>query len=250
MKIKGREFGKGMPLICISVTENAAADMVAKAADLAAKDIDVIELRADHLSGDNIISEINDVLDGVRDVAASKIILFTYRTLAEGGNGSAGEDIYMEVLEAAAYHEAVDIIDIESNRLRDPEAIINKIKKQKTVLLSYHDFNKTPSTEFMTGKLSQMYELGADIAKIAVMPESKRDVARLLEATAIIDEAYPDRPKITISMGALGLLSRLSGQCMGSCLTFATDGAASAPGQVPYQSVKTILNEINRNMEA
>lgn len=49
-----------------------------------------------------------------------------------------------------------------------------------------------------------MQELGADIPKIAVMPQSRKDVLTLLSATEEMASKYADRPIITMSMSATG----------------------------------------------
>ena len=53
-------------------------------------------------------------------------------------------------------------------------------------------------------------------------------------------------PMITISMGQLGLLSRLTGQIFGSCITFASMGEASAPGQIDAEELKEALAFIDK----
>ena len=89
-----------------------------------------------------------------------------------------------------------------------------------------------------------MQELGADIVKYAVMPTRERDVLTLLDATLTMKEEHPKTPVITMSMGRLGAISRISGELFGSCLTFATAGNASAPGQLPAAVVKEMLEEV------
>ena len=76
-----------------------------------------------------------------------------------------------------------------------------------------------------------MQELDADIPKIAVMPQNKKDVLTLLAATEEMVSEYADRPIITMSMAGTGLISRLCGEVFGSALTFGAVGKASAPGQ-------------------
>lgn len=49
-----------------------------------------------------------------------------------------------------------------------------------------------------------MQELGADISKIAVMPQSTEDVLTLLSATEEMRRCYADRPVLTMSMAGTG----------------------------------------------
>ena len=90
-----------------------------------------------------------------------------------------------------------------------------------------------------------MQELGCDLAKYAVMPQCERDVLTLLDATLTMKEHYPDTPVITMSMGPLGAVSRISGELFGSALTFGTAGTASAPGQLPARTLSAFLQQLS-----
>ena len=97
--------------------------------------------------------------------------------------------------------------------------------------------------------LRAMAGAGADVAKLAVMPRSARDVARLLAVTAQASEEL-GLPVVTMSMGALGAVSRVSGAVFGSALTFATvDGGPSAPGQLPIEQVRAGLRLLSARLE-
>lgn len=109
------------------------------------------------------------------------------------------------------------------------------------VIGSNHDFNKTPNQDEMIKRLKEIRELGADIPKIAVMPNSPGDVLTLLSATLKVAESGMDCPIITMSMGKDGMVSRISGGTFGSALTFGTVGKASAPGQIPVKELREML---------
>jgi 3-dehydroquinate dehydratase-1 len=86
-----------------------------------------------------------------------------------------------------------------------------------------------------------MQDLGADIPKIAVMPQNKKDVLTLLAATEEMASEYADRPIITMSMAGTGVISRLAGEVFGSALTFGAAAKASAPGQMGVEDLKQVL---------
>ena len=98
------------------------------------------------------------------------------------------------------------------------------------VIASSHDFQKTPEQAVLTERLLAMQRCGADIAKLAVMPQSAADVLTLLAATEEVHRLHPELPLVTMSMGELGILSRISGELFGSCMSFAAAGESSAPG--------------------
>ena len=96
----------------------------------------------------------------------------------------------------------------------------------------------------MVARLTAMQQAGADLPKLAVMPRSPSDVLDLLAATAEMAEHHPETPVITMSMGALGAVSRLCGEAFGSAMTFAKPGQASAPGQVALDVVNEVLESL------
>ena len=91
----------------------------------------------------------------------------------------------------------------------------------------------------------EFFTAGADLPKLAVMPQCRTDVLELLAATAEMADLHPETPVITMSMGALGAVSRLAGETFGSAMTFANPGQASAPGQVSLNIVNEVLDALH-----
>ena len=94
----------------------------------------------------------------------------------------------------------------------------------------------------MLAHLRRAQALGADIPKLAVMPRSDADVLALLSASVAWREDGADRPFITIAMGPRGVVSRVACALTGSCMTFGAAGQTSAPGQLPAQELRAILD--------
>ena len=78
------------------------------------------------------------------------------------------------------------------------------------------------------------------------MPNSNKDVITLLDATRIAKEKI-NQPLITMSMGALGMISRVSGEVFGSTATFGAAKQSSAPGQVPVAQLREMLDTLKLN---
>ncbi|PLN41405.1 type I 3-dehydroquinate dehydratase, partial [Klebsiella pneumoniae] len=138
----------------------------------------------------------------------------------------------------------VDVIDIE---LFNDEAQIRSLVDDAhaagvKVIMSNHDFHKTPAQEDIIYRLRRMQDLGADLPKIAVMPQSPQDVLTLLAATLTMKEKYATRPLITMSMGKSGGVSRVTGRLFGSAMTFGTVGQASAPGQIAIAKLREVMD--------
>ena len=110
------------------------------------------------------------------------------------------------------------------------------------VIMSNHDFHKTPAQEDIIYRLRRMQDLGADLPKIAVMPQTPQDVLTLLSATLTMKEKYATRPIITMSMAKMGGISRVTGRLFGSAMTFGTVGQASAPGQIAIKELRELMD--------
>ena len=125
---------------------------------------------------------------------------------------------------------------------REVSEIVNFAHENEVkVVMSNHDFDKTPAKEEIVKRLCKMQELGADLPKIAVMPQTTSDVLTLLCATDEMVTKYADRPIITMSMAGLGVISRIAGETFGSALTFGAAKVASAPGQVSVKELNNVL---------
>lgn len=200
----------------------AAAD-----ADPAAE---VVELRLDPLPAQDFTAALA-LVRGMTD----KPLIVTIRTKAEGGEPALTPDDYAAHCRALLARGGVDALDIEwkacaahRTALRDAAHAAGAL-----ALYSEHHFDGTPATDAMAETLIGMADAGADVAKLAVMPHTAADAARLLEATARAAVTRPATPLITMSMGPIGAVTRFCGGAFGSCATFGvTSGTtASAPGQ-------------------
>ena len=87
--------------------------------------------------------------------------------------------------------------------------------------------------------------LGADVAKVAVMPSDAQDVLALLAATDRARQTL-SIPLISMSMGGVGSLSRIMGWVYGSAATFAVGQTSSAPGQIAIEDLRTVLAIMQR----
>ena len=157
--------------------------------------------------------------------------------------GAISEEEYVKLNKLAVDSGCVDMIDVEIFSMCEVADDMITYAKQAGVKVigSNHDFLKTPEKEELIERLRQMQARGVDIPKIAVMPQNKADVMTLLSATEEMASQYADRPIITMSMGEQGVISRVSGELTGSAVTFGTVGQASAPGQIPANELKTML---------
>ncbi|MFA9422305.1 MAG: type I 3-dehydroquinate dehydratase [Sedimentibacter sp.] len=243
LQIKDLIFNDGAPKICVPLTGVTEDQILTELDNLKNADYDLTELRIDFFEYVNDLTKVNELLKKIRKVYI-KPLLFTFRTKKEGGNSDICEENYFILNHMAINSGLVDIVDIElsSTDEKIKEIIefakINHVK----IVMSNHDFYKTPSKEEIIRRLIKMQEYGADITKIAVMPNSEEDVLTLLSATLEMKKRKADRPCITMSMGSLGVVTRLTGELFGSCMTFACVNNTSAPGQINTTFTREILD--------
>ena len=250
--IKVREviIGDGMPKICVSLIGRTEQELREEAVLLKEREIDIIEWRADYFSEVDNINRVTQVLPHLRKTIGNIPLLFTFRTLKEGGDRQIDEEDYFSLNKSVLETGMIDLLDIE---LFMEEVTIKQVidmahSHQIAVILSNHDFEKTPSKEEIIFRLQKAQQLGADIPKIAVMPQSVKDVLTLLDATATMKEKAPDQPIVTMSMGGRGAVSRMAGEIFGSAITFAAAKKASAPGQIPIEELRNILTVVHKSL--
>nr|WP_220040947.1 type I 3-dehydroquinate dehydratase [Niallia circulans] len=239
-----------MPKICVSLIGRTEQELREEAALLKEREIDIIEWRADYFSEVDNINRVTQVLPHLRKMIGNIPLLFTFRTLKEGGERQIDEEDYFSLNKSVLETGMIDLLDIE---LFMEEVTIKQVidmahSHQIAVILSNHDFEKTPSKEEIIFRLQKAQQLGADIPKIAVMPQSVKDVLTLLDATATMKEEAPDQPIVTMSMGGRGAVSRMAGEIFGSAITFAAAKKASAPGQIPIEELRNILSVVHKSL--
>lgn len=250
VEVRGVRIGEGIPKICVPIVGTTRDEILAAAKSFESVKKDVVEWRADWFEGVFDFAQVEAVLKELRRVLGNTPILFTFRTANEGGEKAIEPAAYAELNKRAAATGLIDLVDVEAftgdEVVRD---IIESAHESGVVVVaSNHDFEKTPEKDEIVRRLRKMQELGANIPKIAVMPQSRKDVLTLLSATEEMVSEYADRPIITMSMSATGLISRLCGECFGSALTFGAVGKASAPGQMNASDLSEILNLIHSSL--
>lgn len=248
--LKNVTIGENSPKIIVPIVGKTEEEIVDKALSFKGVNLDVVEWRVDFYENVFDTEKLLNTLSKLRDTIPNTPILFTFRTKKEGGEKEISMDDYTAMNKAIAESGYVDLIDVEI--FSGDEVVLENIKNihEAGILVvgSNHDFFKTPSKDDIVSRLRKMQDMGADIPKIAVMPKSTEDVLTLLSATNEMHTKYADRPIITMSMGPLGVISRLSGEVFGSALTFGALGQTSAPGQISVDKLETILDILHESM--
>lgn len=210
-----------------SIVASLGKNPVNSAAEAKKLGADILELRIDLLD--------SDVRQALLDVKKTGMpVIITNRMREEGGAWAGSEDERIRTL--VSLLPLADAVDIELCAEKREHVVEKARNAGKAVIISTHDFKKTPETGVMTGMLKESFEAGADIAKLAVMPDSLEDVLRLLEVTLHAKGAV-----CTIAMGETGRHSRIVAPVYGSVMTYGYVDNATAPGQLRVDELRAIL---------
>ncbi|UJR53310.1 type I 3-dehydroquinate dehydratase [Dickeya zeae] len=241
--VKNLVIGEGTPKIIVSLMGKEVSSVESEAHYYRDFDFDILEWRIDHFNHVDNIDSVLDAAHKLRTIIREKPILFTFRTAKEGGEKEIAPQAYIALNKRMIDSGLVDMIDLElfTGDQLVSDTIAHAHAKGVKVVMSNHDFHKTPPKEEIVKRLCRMQELGADIPKIALMPQNKNDVLTLLLATQEMSEKYADRPIITMSMSKAGVISRLAGEVFGSAATFGALKKASAPGQIAIKDLRDVL---------
>lgn len=249
LKVRGIRLGEGVPKVCVPITGKTKEDILNEAKLAKEAGADLVEWRADHYEDVPDAEETAKTARELRNYAEEMPILFTFRT--EGSDRTILLDDYVALNMRIVREHVVDLIDIELFMGDDVCRGLCEYAHENGcyVVISSHDFEKTPNDQEIVERLCKMRELGADVPKIAVMPNNAEDVLTLLTATNQYANVHADGPLITMSMKWLGGISRVSGEIFGSALTFGSTLRASAPGQLGVEDLKYVLNVLHKPEE-
>jgi 3-dehydroquinate dehydratase-1 len=186
-----------------------------------------------------------DALSGLDAYDGELPLIVTNRVAWEGGE-AADEPARTEALERAAEHPAVGAVDVELVAVCSGAAsgLVEHARAHDTaVIVSLHDFERTPDRETVESLLSKAAELG-DVGKLAVTAETPEDVLALLAATQSVTV---DGGRVaTTAMGSVGRHSRAVAPLYGSRIGYApVDPAdATAPGQYDLATLRRLVTEL------
>lgn len=250
VRVGNIEIGTGIPKVCVPIVGVSGEDILKAVSEIKGRYADIVEWRADWYGDIFDACKTGELLKELRAALGEIPLLFTFRTSREGGEKEIEEEAYVKLNQAAVQSGYVDLVDVEA--FTGGCAVKGVLETAHAcgvkVIVSNHDFHGTPDKAELISRLLRMQGLGADIVKIAVMPQDKKDVLTLLAATEEMVTKHADRPIITMSMAGTGVVSRICGEIFGSAVTFGTVGKASAPGQVEAEALRNVLELLHKSL--
>ena len=220
---------KNVGKVCIPIVETTVEKALI-AIKKANRWADLIELRADFLKRVKLALLLEN---------RQKPLIVTHRRKEEGGKYKGRERKRLSVLREAIDLGA-DYIDVELASEKSSLQGLIRNKEGTQVILSFHDFRRTPSAKELQSLFGQMVRLGGDVIKIVSFAGSWEDNLSIL---SLIPFAKARRRKIVaFCMGEKGRISRLFSPFLGAAWTYASlsRGKASAPGQLTVKEMKEI----------
>ena len=198
--------------------------------------VDFLELRVDAFADAKECARLERSLPRLRTP-----LLLTVRHPLEGGAGRLGiaqrRALYRRFLPQAS------LVDVELRCVEALDDVIAAARSQGIrVILSHHDFHKTPSPARLRTLRQAAQRAGADVFKIAAVANGARDVAVLLDFLTARRAAVP--ALAVMGMGAFGKVSRLVFAQAGSVLNYGFLDRPQVPGQWPAELLKRRLAEL------
>ena len=215
---------------CVSIAEKTP-QKIKQTLKIALKKSDFVEVRFDFLNVEQIPKALELIKKDLNRIVC------TLRPKTEGGVFPGNEKERIAILKLIAEYNPF-LLDVEFNTLKKNAQLTKYLKSTKTkLLISWHDFKKTPNTTELKKKIMQMSKFSNNV-KIVSTAKTTDDATRMLELYAKKGE----NNLISFAMGDRGRISRILCLYLGSPYTYVSLGKAVAPGQFSVDEIKKITN--------
>ncbi len=204
--------------------------------------LEMAEIRLDRC--DLSMSEIEDIFAAeIPTVATCRVAEVEQSFLAAALANSNAEEIRRAAIAECrnklvlAVKAGAAFVDVEDDA---PQEVLNVVKAEaqkdgSVLIVSHHDFSRTPSYADLKAAVEDCFRKGAEVAKIVTMAQSPDDVARVMK----LHEDFVPANLLAFCMGEAGRDSRVECLRRGARYTYAAlDGSEpAAPGQWPTSEI-------------
>ncbi len=214
---------------CVTLTESSPAKLNTLL-KTTLKRSDYVEIRFDFMEPNNVPVALNLIKKYL-----SRCIC-TLRPRSEGGKFSINEKNRISILKLIAEYNPY-LLDIEYNTIRKNKSLHRYLKKTKTnLLISWHDFRKTPNISFLKSMSKKMSKFSRNI-KIVTTAKSLKDTLNVLS----LYKSQKNTNLVAFAMGDYGRMSRILCTQLGSPFTYVSLGNPIAPGQFSLNEINTVF---------
>ncbi|MGI0141139.1 MAG: type I 3-dehydroquinate dehydratase [Candidatus Micrarchaeales archaeon] len=224
---------KGTRKLCATMMPSNIAQLERMVDYATAKNADFKELRLDRLSPSGMEKapeRISNQMD--------KTVL-TLRSQEEGGKYAGSDSEMKAILSKLAQYNPM-LLDIEYRFAFRNKNFVKKLRENDVrMIVSYHNFETTPSRRVLRDLLEEMNKIG-DVVKIVTMAQEPIDNFRIFG----LYESNPTRKDIlAFAMGDYGMLSRiLSITHYNAPFAYCSLGKPIAPGMMSIERMKKVLS--------
>lgn len=221
-------------MICVAISSNDVQNAIDKSKKAIEKGADLIEVRIDHFS-----NPFEGDFEHMVEKIDSKLIL-TVRKADEGGNYPFNEEERLKLIDKCIKAKPY-AIDLESSISKEKLNQLLQFAKQNQVkiIISFHDFEKTPEINLMKNTILEAVQHGADYVKIIGTAQTVEDNLKMLTLPQFAREK--NIQIICFAMGRKGSISRILSPIFGAAFTFASLDEATGPGQLNIDEMKKNL---------
>ena len=214
--------------VCVSIPPKTFDETFCLIAQAEAQHADLIEIRLDSLNKRDRIADIPS--------CSQTPLIATNKSIVCNGKFSGSETERQKVLMEAA-RNGFEYVDVDLGTIKQTELIRNLHEVGAKVIVSFHDFEQTPTLLQLGEVLEEQVALGADVCKIITTARSVEDNLITLN---FVSEASKKAKLVCFAMGELGKHSRLVSPVFGAFFTFASldEKRKTAKGQLTIQEMK------------
>ena len=222
--------------VCVTIAQSIPSKVL-KELQSALANSDYAELRLDFLKPNQIPFCLNLVKKYL------KRCICTLRPKTEGGKFQGTEKERISILKLIAEFEPY-LLDVEYNTLKKNQELQKYLKTTRTnILVSWHDFVKTPNDQTLRLMLQKMSKFSNNV-KIVTTAKTIEDTIRILSLYKI----HTNKIRlISFAMGDYGRMSRILCTKLGSPYTYVSSGKPIAPGQFSLKEMKNIIALEDKN---
>ncbi len=226
--------------ICASIAADSPVLMKESAQEAFSRGADFVEFRFDYLKPD----QLPIAMSAVNDIKGKAI--FTLRSDSQGGKFAGSEPERISWLRKMGEQRPM-LLDVELDTLRNNDDLADFLESRKTpILVSWHDFHKTPSVEELADILSEM-RVYSNFVKIVTTAQNVGDAIRLLD----MYENAIGLNAVIFAMGEPGVISRVLSVLAGNApFTYASLDSPVAPGQISVMELRKIYDRVLNRFSA
>lgn len=243
--LKHLSLGTGAPKICVPITGSDIPTVIAQAGEIVSTAADLVEWRLDYLNNLDDTEAICTTANRLVTLLGDLPLIVTLRDRSQGGKRQISDTDYQSIYTQLIGNSSIAAIDLEWHRDRTTlqHLIALAATNNVSTIISQHDFEGAPTYDEAVALLTDMATIKGSFVKLAVMPHNNGDVLALMAATHTAADRI-DQPIISMAMGELGAVTRVTGETFGSVMTFATVRHSSAPGQLTVDQTKRIIDTL------